>query len=80
MSRSSGYTSPALDALIQESWRYTDSARLDPVLMRIQDLLAEDCPGIWLGFVGVANAWRDEVRGFKPNSGLSMALRDVTLA
>jgi peptide/nickel transport system substrate-binding protein len=79
MSKSSNYTNPVLDEAIQESYRYTDPARLDPVLMRIQDILAEDCPSIWLGFVGVANAWREEVKGFKPNSGLSMALRDVTL-
>ncbi|TPG58193.1 ABC transporter substrate-binding protein [Roseomonas nepalensis] len=79
MSKSSGYTSPALDAAIQESYRYTDSARLDPVLKRIQDILAEDCPNIWLGFVGVANAWRSEVTGFRPNTGLSMWLRDVKL-
>jgi peptide/nickel transport system substrate-binding protein len=79
MSKSSGYTNPVLDAAIQESYRYTDAARLNPVLMRIQDILVEDCPSIWLGFVGVANAWRDEVKGFKPNSGLSMALRDVTI-
>ena len=79
MSKSSGYTSPALDAAIQESYRYTDSARLDPVLMKIQDILVEDCPNIWLGFVGVANAWRSEVTGFRPNTGLSMWLRDVKL-
>ncbi|MCQ4159186.1 ABC transporter substrate-binding protein [Roseomonas sp. GC11] len=80
MSKSSGYTNPALDAAIQESYRYTDAARLDPVLKRIQDILAEDCPNVWLGFVGIANAWRDEVKGFAPNSGLSMQLRDVTLS
>lgn len=79
MSKSSGYTSPALDAAIQESYRYTDSARLDPVLKKIQDILVEDCPGIWLGFVGVANAWRDEVKDFRPNTGLSIWLRDVKL-
>jgi peptide/nickel transport system substrate-binding protein len=79
MSKSSGYTNPALDAAIQESYRYTDSARLDPVLKHIQAILAVDCPNIWLGFVGVANAWRDNVKGFRPNTGLSMEVRDVSL-
>jgi peptide/nickel transport system substrate-binding protein len=80
MSRSSGYTSPALDAAIQESYRYTDSARLDPVLKKIQAILVEDCPNIFLGFVGVANAWRAEVKGFKPNTGLTMWVRDVSVS
>ena len=65
MSKSSGYTNPALDAAIEESYRYTDAARLDPVLKKIQAILAEDCPNIWLGFVVVANAWRDRVQGFQ---------------
>lgn len=80
MSKSSGYTSPELDAAIQESYKYTDSARLDPVLKKIQAILVEDCPNIFLGFVGVANAWRAEVKGFKPNTGLTMWVRDVSVS
>jgi peptide/nickel transport system substrate-binding protein len=80
MSKSSGYTNPDLDAALQESYRYTDSARLDPVLKKIQSILVEDCPNIWLGFVGVANAWRDNVHNFRPNTGLTIWVRDVTLA
>ena len=80
MSKSSGYTNPALDAAIQESYRYTDSARLDPVLKKIQDILAADCPNIWLGFVVVANAWRDRVQGFRPNTGLTIMVRDVSVS
>ncbi|MCX7324985.1 MAG: ABC transporter substrate-binding protein [Hyphomicrobiales bacterium] len=79
MSKSSGYTNPELDAAIQESYKYTDAARLDPVLKKIQAILVEDCPNIFLGFVGVANAWRAEVKGFKPNTGLTMWIRDVSL-
>ncbi|MEI5668395.1 ABC transporter substrate-binding protein [Bosea sp. CCNWLW174] len=77
MSKSSGYTNPELDAAIQESYKYPDSKRLDPVLKKIQAILVEDQPNIFLGFVGVANAWREEVTGFKPNTGLSMWVRDV---
>ena len=80
MTKSSGYTSPELDAAIKESYKYTDSERLDPVLKKIQAILVEDQPNIFLGFVGVSNAWRDEVKDFRPNSGLSMWLRDVKIS
>ena len=78
MSKSSGYTNPELDAAIAESYKYTDAERLDPVLKRIQAILVEDSPHVWLGFVGVANAWRSEVKNFRPNTGLTMWVRDVT--
>jgi peptide/nickel transport system substrate-binding protein len=80
MSKSSYYTSPELEAAMQESYKYTDADRLNPILKKIQAILVEDCPHVWLGFVGVANAWRSEVRNFRPNSGLTMWVRDVTLA
>ena len=80
MSKSSGWSSPALDAAIAESYRYTDQDKLDPVLKRIQAILGEECPNVWLGFVGIANAWRSEVKTFRPNTGLTMWVRDVTFA
>ncbi len=79
MSKSTKYTNPKLDALIQESYKYSDSARLDPILKQIQQVLVDDCAGVWLGFVNVANAWRSEVKDYKVNAGLSMFLRDVKL-
>lgn len=80
MSKSSGYTNPALDQALAESYRTTDQAKLDPIYRRIQQILVEDSPHVWLGFVGVANAWREEVKDFKPNTGLTIWTRDVRLA
>ena len=77
MSKSSGWTSPALDEAIKESYKYQDAARLDPIYKKIQAILAEDCPNIWLGFVGVSNAWRSEIKNFKPNTGLTIWTRDI---
>jgi peptide/nickel transport system substrate-binding protein len=77
MSKSSGWTSPALDAAIKESYKYQDAATLDPIYKTIQAILAEDCPNIWLGFVGVSNAWRADIGNFKPNTGLTIWTRDV---
>jgi peptide/nickel transport system substrate-binding protein len=77
MSKSSGWTSPALDEVLKESYKYQDAEHLDPLYRKMQAILAEDCPNIWLGFVGVSNAWRAEIRNFKPNTGLTIWTRDV---
>ena len=77
MSKSSGWTSPALDEAIKESYKYQDAAHLDPIYKKIQAILAEDCPNIWLGFVGVSNAWRSDIKNFKVNTGLSIWTRDI---
>jgi peptide/nickel transport system substrate-binding protein len=77
MSKSSGYTSAALDEAIKESYKYQDAARLDPIYKKMQAILADDCPNVWLGFVGVSNAWRTEIKNFKPNTGLTIWTRDV---
>ena len=63
-----------------KSWRlkkYQDAAKLDPIYKKIQAILAEDCPNVWLGFVGVSNAWRADIKNFKPNTGLTIWTRDV---
>jgi peptide/nickel transport system substrate-binding protein len=77
MSKSSGYTSAALDEAIKESYKHQDAAKLDPIYKKIQAILAEDCPNVWLGFVGVSNAWRADIKNFKPNTGLTIWTRDV---
>jgi peptide/nickel transport system substrate-binding protein len=79
MSKSSGWTSPALDAAIGESYKYQDAARLDPLYQKMQAILADDCPHVWLGFIGVSNAWRAEIKNFVPNTGLTIWTRDVQL-
>ena len=78
MSKSSGlHQSRRSTRRSRKATSYTDAARLDPMLKKIQAILAEDCPNILLGFVGVANAWRNEVKDFKPNTGLTIWMRDV---
>ena len=77
--KTSGYDNPALKAALDDSYRFIDKAELKKVMDRINMILAEDCPLVWLGSVDVTNLWRDEVKGFKVNSGLTMRVRDVTL-
>lgn len=78
-SKSSNYSNPALTAAVNDSFRHTDLQELIPIYKKIQAILAEDCPHVWLGYVVVANAWRDEVKDFAVNTGLTIWTRDVKL-
>ena len=78
-SKSSNYSNPALTAAVMDSYRHTDMKDLLPIYHKIQAILAEDCPHVWLGYVVVANAWRDEVKDFAPNTGLTIWVRDVKI-
>jgi peptide/nickel transport system substrate-binding protein len=52
----------------------------NPLYQKMQAVLAEGCPHIWLGYVVVTNAWRQEVRDYQVNTGLTIWARDVKLA
>ena len=78
-SKSSNYSNPALTAAVKDSYRHTDLQELIPIYQKIQAILAEDCPHVWLGYIVVANAWRDEVKDFAVNTGLTIWTRDVKL-
>jgi peptide/nickel transport system substrate-binding protein len=75
--KSSGYESAALWQTIQESYAEDDPKALKPIFERMQQILAQDSPHIWMGFVHVANLWRDSVKGFKVSQGLTMNVREV---
>lgn len=79
-SKSSGYTNDALTAAVKESFRYNTREELKPIYDKIQAIIAADAPGVWLGYLEIANLWRGEVKDFKVNSGLTMLARDVKLA
>ena len=79
-SKSSNYSNPALTAAVEESYRHTDMKDLIPLYKTMQDILAADCPHVWLGYVVVANAWRDEVKNYKVNTGLTIWVRDAEIA
>lgn len=78
-SKSSNWSDPALTALVEESYRHTDPAEANPLYKKMQTILADACPHIWLGYIVVTNAWRKEVKDFKVNTGLTIWTRDVTL-
>ncbi len=78
--KSSNWTNPELTALVHQSYQATDPAVANPLYQKMQAVLAEGCPHIWLGYVVVTNAWRQEVRDYRVNTGLTIWARDVKLA
>ncbi|HTZ38315.1 MAG TPA: ABC transporter substrate-binding protein [Stellaceae bacterium] len=79
-SKSSGYVDETLSALVAESYRTVDREALKKIYGKMQAILVRDCPGVWIGYVEIANLWRNEVRNFQVDSGLSIVVRDVDLA
>jgi peptide/nickel transport system substrate-binding protein len=77
MSKASGYTSAELHALILKSFEAGDRTALKAVLSQIYHILASECPMLWLGYVHVTNLWRDSVKNFRVNQGLTMRVREV---
>ena len=77
--KSSNWSNPELTALFEESYRITDPAKANLLYQKMQTILAEFCPHIWLGYVVVTNAWRNEVHDFKVNTGLTIWARDAKL-
>jgi peptide/nickel transport system substrate-binding protein len=77
MSKTSNYTNPRIDELLRASFAETDQAKLKVIYAKLMTFFAEEQPYIWLGFFDVANLWRDSVKNFKLNQGLSLVLRDT---
>ncbi|HSV54996.1 MAG TPA: ABC transporter substrate-binding protein [Burkholderiaceae bacterium] len=78
--KATGYENPALTKLLEDSYKVDDAAQLKPILQQMQTVLANDAAAIWIGTPNVFNLWRANVRGFAPNSGLTLRVRDAELA
>jgi peptide/nickel transport system substrate-binding protein len=77
MSKSSGWTSPELDAYLRRIYAENDQETLKPIYAEMLTYLANQSPYVWFGFFASANVWRDTVRNFRPSAGLSMVVRDT---
>ena len=77
LTKSTGYQNPKLDDLLRRVFAEDDEAKLKPIYVEMQQLLAADVPSILLGFVHASNLWRQNVKNFKPSMGLTMGVRDV---
>ncbi|MCB1387542.1 MAG: ABC transporter substrate-binding protein [Rhodobacteraceae bacterium] len=79
LSVATGYASEALTAAVEESFG-TAEADLGPVLARAQAVLAEDAPAAFIGTPRAFNLWGPDVTAMQVNTGITLRLRDVTLA
>jgi peptide/nickel transport system substrate-binding protein len=77
--KATGYDSTDLLKLIDASYGVDDPAALKPILANVQQVLARDCPAIWLGALEVQNLWRNTVGNFQVNTGFSLKLDSVSL-
>ena len=80
MTRGSGYNNDRLNTLLTESFAVDDEPSLGPILAEMQAILAADSPSTWIGTVHSFNLWRANIRGFEPNTGITLRLADVSLA
>jgi len=78
MTKSSNYSNPRVEELLRAAFAETDHAKLKPIYAELMTILANDSPYIWFGFFDVANLWRDTIKDFKVNLGLSMMVTDTT--
>ncbi|CAH1658994.1 MAG: ABC transporter substrate-binding protein [Chelatococcus sp.] len=72
LSKSTGYDNPELTGLLSAAFAETDQAKLKDIYGKIQSIVARDAPIGVLGYVHASNLWRDRVKDFKVNQGLTM--------
>jgi len=76
--KASNYENPELQELIHSSYAQNDQETLKKTFDKILNILASESPYFWLGFVHASNLWRDNVKGFKVDQGITMRVRDVS--
>jgi peptide/nickel transport system substrate-binding protein len=77
LSKSTGYDNPEVNGLLAAAFAETEEAKLKEIYGKIQMLLARDAPIGVLGYVHASNLWRQGVKDFKVNQGLTMSVGDV---
>ena len=79
LTKSTGYQNQKLDELLRRAFAEDDQAKLKPIYVEMQQLLAQDVPAVLLGFVHASNLWRKRVKNFKPSQGLTISVRNVQI-
>jgi peptide/nickel transport system substrate-binding protein len=78
--KATGYSNAAFLGLIHDSYAADDPVVLKPILAKLQQVVARECPAIWIGALEVQNLWRSQVKNFQVNSGFSLALDQVAVS
>lgn len=80
MHGTTSYNNPKLRELLNQGFAEADQMKAKPIYAKMAQLLADDCPMVWIGFVHAADVWRTRVHGFGVNQGLTIDPRPVTLS
>ena len=76
--KATGYDNPALIKAIDDSYLVEGQQALKPVLTSMQQIIAHDCPAIWIGSIEVQNLWKKGIQNFSVNTGFSLQLEKVS--
>jgi peptide/nickel transport system substrate-binding protein len=79
LSKSSNYNNTELNDLLQAAFAETEQDKLKDLYGKIQAIIARDAPSLYIGFVQASNLWRDRVKDFKVNQGLTINVHDVAV-
>jgi peptide/nickel transport system substrate-binding protein len=79
LSKSTNYTNPEIEDLLRQTFLDENRERLKPIYARMLQVIAADMPMVWLGFVHASNLWRQNVKNFVVNQGLTMSVHDVSV-
>lgn len=77
MTRTANFVDPRIEALMKSILATADRDTLKPLYAQLMTIFAEEQPYVWFGFFDVANLWRNTVRNFRVNQGLSLMLRET---
>jgi peptide/nickel transport system substrate-binding protein len=75
-----GYRNAAFEEATMESFRHLEPARKLPALQRVNRILVEDCPALWIGRLNAYHLWRADIQGFAPRYSHFMDLTSVRRA
>ena len=74
------YNSDKFNSLLKQGFATPDRDKAKPIYSEMAQLLAEDSPICWIGFVHAADVWRDRVHDLPINQGLTIDARRVKLS
>ena len=77
LNAASGYQNAKLSDMITETLATNDKAKLKSIFSNILTFMAQQSPGVWLGFVYAIDLWRGDVKAFEVNQGLTLELRNT---
>lgn len=77
MAKGVGYTNKAFNDSVDEYFATKTQTEKKAALDKMFNILAQDCPNVYLGVAHASNLWRSNIKGFQVNTGITMRTRNV---